>query len=108
VQEFTDFLAKQPPFNALSNQDLEKISANIDVEYFSRDTVIVSAGSEPLDHLYIVRTGAVEVLDKGNVVDQLGAGDAFGHISVLTGLNSTISSIWHIVPVPTGFPICVG
>ena len=86
MQEFTDFLAKQPPFNALSTQDLERISSKIDVEYFSRDAVIVSAGSEPLEHLYIVRTGAVEVLDKGNVVDQLGAGDAFGHISVLTGL----------------------
>jgi CBS domain-containing protein len=86
VQEFTDFLAKQPPFNSLSTTELERISSEIEVEYFARDTVIVSAGSVPLDHLYIVRTGAVEVLDKGNVVDQLGSGDAFGHISVLTGL----------------------
>ena len=86
MQEFTDFLAKQPPFNSLSTTEIERISSEIEVEYFARDTVIVSAGSVPLDHLYIVRTGAVEVLDKGNVVDQLGSGDAFGHISVLTGL----------------------
>ena len=86
MQEFTDFLAKQPPFNSLSTAELERISSEIEVEYFARDTVIVSAGSVPLDHLYIVRTGSVEVLDKSNVVDQLGSGDAFGHISVLTGL----------------------
>ena len=86
MQEFVDFLAKQPPFNALSNQDLEQISAQIDVEYFVAGTVIVSAGEEPLNHLYVVRTGSVEVLDKGNVVDELHSGDAFGHISVLTGL----------------------
>lgn len=86
MQEFTDFLAKQSPFSALSTQELERISSKIDVEYFPRHTVIVSAGSAPLDHLYIVRTGVVEVLDKGNVVDELGSGDAFGHISVLTGL----------------------
>jgi len=86
VQEFVDFLAKQPPFNALSNQDLEQISAQIDVEYFVAGTVIVEAGEDPLNHLYVVRTGSVEVLDKGNVVDELHPGDAFGHISVLTGL----------------------
>ena len=86
MQEFVDFLAKQPPFNALSTLDLEAISAEIEVEYFTHGTVVVAAGSDPLDHLYIVRTGKVEVLDKGSVVDELHSGDAFGHISVLTGL----------------------
>jgi len=86
MQEFVDFLAKQPPFNALSNSDLEEISAQIELEYFTPGTDVVSGGSEPLEHLYIVRTGKVEVLDKGSVVDELHSGDAFGHISVLTGL----------------------
>ena len=86
MQEFVDFLAKQPPFDALSNHDLEEIANQIEVEYFVAGTVIVSAGEEPLSHLYVVRTGSVEVLDKGNVVDELHSGDAFGHISVLTGL----------------------
>ncbi len=86
MQEFADFLAKQPPFNTLSNPNLESIEARVDVEYFGRDEVIVSAGSETLDHLYVVRTGSVEVLDRGNIIDLLGPGDAFGHISVLTGM----------------------
>ncbi len=86
MQEFTNFLAKQSPFSALSNEDLERISSKIEVEYFARDSVIVTAGSAPLHHLFIIRTGSVEVLDKGKVIDQLGSGDAFGHISVLTGL----------------------
>ena len=91
MQEFTDFLAKQSPFSALSTADLEAISAEIDVEYFSKGAVIVSAGSTPLDHLFIVRTGTVEVLDKGSVVDELQSGEAFGHISVLTGLSPQYS-----------------
>jgi CBS domain-containing protein len=86
LQEFTDFLAKQPPFSALSTVDLERISSEIEVEYFVSGAVIVSAGSSPLDHLYIIRAGSVEVIDKGNVVDELHSGDAFGHISLLTGL----------------------
>jgi CBS domain-containing protein len=84
VQEFTDFLAKQPPFDALATEDIERLASKIEVEYFGAGTVIVTAGSTPLDHIYIVRTGAVEVLDRGNVIDLLGPGDAFGHISVLT------------------------
>lgn len=86
MQEFTDFLAKQSPFSGLSNEDLARISAEIEVEYFARESVIVSAGGAPLDHLFVIRTGSVEVLDKGSVIDELGSGDAFGHISLLTGL----------------------
>jgi CBS domain-containing protein len=91
VQEFSDFLAKQSPFDALTADDIERLASKVEVEYFSSGTVIVSAGSEPLDHIYIVRTGAVEVLDRGNVIDLLAPGDAFGHISVLTGLSPQYS-----------------
>ena len=108
MQEFTDFLAKQSPFSALSTADLEAISAEIDVEYFAQGAIIVSAGSPPLEHLFIVRTGAVEVLDKGNVVDELHTGDAFGHISVLTGLSPQYSvraaedTLCYRLPDPRG------
>ena len=91
MQEFTDFLAKQPPFDALPTDDIERLADKVEVEYFGIGTVIVTAGSEALDHIYMVRTGSVEVLDRGNVVDLLGPGDAFGHISVLTGLPPEFS-----------------
>lgn len=91
MQEFTDFLAKQPPFDALSTSDIERLASKVEVEYFGVGTVIVTAGSEPLNHIYMVRTGSVEVLDRGNVVDLLVPGDAFGHISVLTGLPPEFS-----------------
>jgi CBS domain-containing protein len=54
--------------------------------------VIMPAGSPPLHHLYVVRTGAVEILDRGRVVDLLGPGDSFGHISLLTGLAPALSA----------------
>lgn len=91
MQEFTDFLAKQPPFDALSTEDIERLAGKVEVEYFGVGTIIVAAGSSALDHMYMVRTGSVEVLDRGNVVDLLVPGDAFGHISVLTGLPPEFS-----------------
>ena len=91
MQEFTDFLAKQPPFDALATEDIERLASKVEVEYFGFGTVIVAAGSPALDHMYMVRTGSVEVLDRGNIVDLLLPGDAFGHISVLTGLPPEFS-----------------
>lgn len=92
MQEFADFLGAQPPFDALSADDLARLARQVEVEYFAAGTVIVPAGSAPLDHIYVVRTGAVEILDRGRVVDLLGPGDAFGHISVLTGLAPALSA----------------
>jgi CBS domain-containing protein len=92
VQEFADFLGSQPPFDALSGDDLERLARQVEVEYFAAGTVIMSAGSPPLDHLYVIRTGAVEMLDRGRAVDLLGPGDTFGHISLLTGLAPPLSA----------------
>jgi CBS domain-containing protein len=91
VQEFADFLGSQAPFDALSADDLDRLARQVEVEYFAAGTVIVAAGAPPLDHVYVVRTGAVEIVDRGRTVDLLGPGDTFGHISVLTGLAPALS-----------------
>src|SRR5215468_1063204 len=92
VQEFADFLGSQPPFDALSAGDLTRLARQVEVEYFAAGTVIVPADAQPLDHLYVIRTGAVEIADRGRTVDLLGPGDTFGHISVLTGLPPALSA----------------
>lgn len=92
MQEFADFLGSQPPFDALTADDLARLARQVQVEYFATGTVIVQAGAAPLDHLYVIRTGAVEILDRSRVVDLLAPGDTFGHISVLTGLAPALSA----------------
>src|SRR5215470_10220345 len=91
MQEFADFLGSQPPFDALSAADLTRLARQVEVEYFAAGTVIVPADAQPLDHIYVIRTGAVEITDRGRTVDLLGPGDTFGHISVLTGLAPALS-----------------
>ena len=92
MQEFADFLGSQPPFDALSAHDLTRLARQVEVEYFAAGTVIVPADAQPLDHLYVIRTGTVEITDRGRTVDLLGPGDTFGHISVLTGLPPALSA----------------
>jgi CBS domain-containing protein len=91
VKEYADFLGTQAPYDALDAEDLERLVRELEVEYFAAGTAIVQADGPPLDHLWVVRTGAVEIIDRGRVVDQLGPGDTFGHISLLTGLAPALS-----------------
>lgn len=91
MKEYADFLASQAPYDALGADDLERLVHALEVEYFAAGTTIVQAEGPPLDHLWVLRNGAVEVVDRGRVVDQLGPGDTFGHVSVLSGLAPALS-----------------
>jgi len=92
MKEFVDFLGSQPPYDALDTAELERLAGRLEVEYLTAGTLIVPAGAKPLDHLYVIRTGAVEILDRGRVVDLLGPGDTFGQVSVLSGLPPELAA----------------
>jgi CBS domain-containing protein len=91
VKEFIDFLGSQPPYDRLDPEDLERLAGAVEVELFPAGTTIVTENDPRLDHIYVVRTGSVEVLDRGRTVDVLTPGDSFGHISVLSGLPPALS-----------------
>jgi CBS domain-containing protein len=86
VKEFLEFLGAQSPYDRLDDDDLNRLARAVEVEYFTVGTVIVEADATPLNCLYVVRVGAVDVIDRGRVTDVLGPGETFGHISVLSGL----------------------
>ena len=86
MKEFADFLSGQPPFDALDADDLARLVARVEVEYFATGAVVVAEDAQRLTHLWVVRTGALEVLDRGQVVDLLGPGDMFGHLWLLADL----------------------
>jgi CBS domain-containing protein len=91
LKEFVEFLGSQPPYDRLDPDDLERLARAVEVELFAAGTTIVTENGPRLEHIYVVRAGAVEVLDRGRTVDILTAGDSFGHISVLSGLPPALS-----------------
>lgn len=93
MQEHLDFLGKQSPYDRLDAEDLSTLARSVEVEFFGPGATIVHANGPQLDHLYVVRTGSVHVVDRGHVVDELVAGDTFGHISVLSGLPPPLSVV---------------
>ncbi len=106
MKEYADFLGRQPPYDALDAADLERLARHVEVEYFARGALIVAADSHVLNRLYVVRTGSVEVDDRGRVVDLLGPGDTFGHVSLLSGLPPALTvraaeeTLCYLLPDP--------
>jgi CBS domain-containing protein len=82
----TDFLRAHPPFDALESAVVERVAGAVEVETYRAGTTIFSQGAEPVEHLRVVRSGAVEIVHHGRVLDLLGEGELFGHASMLSGL----------------------
>lgn len=106
MQEYVEFLAKQSPYDRLDEADLAVLARHVEVEFFAAGTTIVKANGPELEHLYVVRTGAVQVVDGDTVLDELGPGDTFGHISVVSGLPPPLSviavldTLCYLIPDP--------
>jgi CBS domain-containing protein len=84
--EVVEFLRAHPPFDSLDVADVERVAASAEVEFHVAGTTIFSQGAEPIAHLRVIRTGAVEIVHDDRVLDLLGAGELFGHGSMLSGL----------------------
>ncbi len=89
------FLARYPPFSALPGDDLHRIAGSVQIEYFPAGATILRQAGEPARFLYVVRRGAVELLDEGRVLDLLEEGELFGHPSLLSGLSPGMEARAH-------------
>jgi CBS domain-containing protein len=89
------FLRRFPPFDDLSEPDLQRVVDATRIEFFSAGTEILREGGPPVPFLYVIRTGAVELLSEGSAIDLLGEGEAFGHPSLTSGLSPAFSVRAH-------------
>jgi CBS domain-containing protein len=84
--EVTRFLQQHPPFDALDAADVDRVAGAAEVELHRAGSTIFCQGAGPVEHLRVVRAGAVEIVFDGRVLDLLGEGELFGHASMLSGL----------------------
>ena len=89
------FIRTYPPFDELDDQRIDELVANLRVEFHPGGEVILHQGGEPARFLYMVRTGAVELLDDEQVLDLLSEGEVFGHPSLLSGMSPTLTCRAH-------------
>lgn len=83
LREIRDFLAEHAPFDTLPADVLAGIPRQCTLRYARRGTVVLEPG-EKGDGLYVVRSGAVDVVDElGGLLERVGTGSAFGMSAVL-------------------------
>jgi CBS domain-containing protein len=92
LHDIAEFLQRHPPFSGVDPEGLEELAAAVEVEYFTAKTVIFRQAEGPMDHVWVVRRGAVELADRGHVLDLLGEGEMFGHPSMLSGLPTGLEA----------------
>jgi len=86
MEDIAGFLGSRPPFDAVDADELARVAAVTEVEEFPAGKTIFSQGTAPAGYLRVVRTGSVEIIHNGQVLDLLGPGELFGHASMLSGL----------------------
>jgi CBS domain-containing protein len=75
--EIRDFLAQRPPFDALSNELLDTLPRQLEIRYLRRGNNFPPKNITQSE-LYIIRSGAVELLDNNdNLVEKLGEGGLY-------------------------------
>ena len=81
--DVASFLAGHRPFDDLDEADLARTVASVQIEHFAPGVVILEQAGAPSRFLYVVRKGAVEIVDDGRVIDLAGEGEVFGMWSLL-------------------------
>jgi CBS domain-containing protein len=89
--DIPSFLATYPPFDELEEERLGEVVRHTHIEFHPAGSMILAQSGEPSSYLYVVRTGAVEVMDGMHVTDVLGEGEVFGQFSLLSGLGPAFS-----------------
>lgn len=83
LAEITQFLAAREPWSLLSHGQIESFAKRAVGQYVRRGDVILASGQAPLA-MFVVRSGAVEIVDaSGVLIDHDEQGDCFGQSSIL-------------------------
>ena len=82
IPDILEFLQRYPPFADLDLAALELLGDVVEVEYHRAGQIIFSKGVEPVEFLRVIRSGSVEVVNDGQVLDLMDVGEMFGHASM--------------------------
>ncbi|HTP52156.1 MAG TPA: DUF294 nucleotidyltransferase-like domain-containing protein [Anaeromyxobacteraceae bacterium] len=79
------FLRETPPFDQLPQAAFDVASKALEIVFHPKGARVVSQGSKPLEHLYVIRKGAVRLEREGATLQLLEEGEIFGFTSLITG-----------------------
>ncbi len=97
LREIADFLGRNPPFDLLGKDLLDKLVSEMGVQYRPQGDVIFRQGELPNPFIYIVREGSVDLHREGaggrELVDRCDEGELFGLRSLLAEDTYALTAI---------------
>jgi CBS domain-containing protein len=85
MSDVAEFLGRYKPFSDADPAELELLAEAAEVVSAQPGASILIEDGSVSRGVYVVRTGAVELVHEDEVVDVLDVGEVFGHPSMLTG-----------------------
>jgi CBS domain-containing protein len=79
----TAYLRETAPFRALPQPLFEEAARAVEVTFHPAGTWLARAGGRPLEHLHVIRKGAVRLERDGQTLQVLEEGETFGYTSLL-------------------------
>jgi CBS domain-containing protein len=79
------FVRSTPPFDTLPQGLFQGVEKSLEVIYHPAGTRLVTVGEKPLEHLYVIRKGAVRLERGAQTLQVLEEGETFGYTSLITG-----------------------
>jgi di/tricarboxylate transporter/CRP-like cAMP-binding protein len=97
MDEFIETITRTSIFAGLSREDLARVAGKLDEVRVAAGTIIIRQ-ADPGDALYVVQTGAVEILQRDAAGDVeriaiLGPRECFGEIAIFTGTPRSASVV---------------
>lgn len=78
------FLRQYPPFDQLSPTELAQVGAQVEVVRYAQGEPILRTTDPPSNYLYVIQSGAVSLLDHGQVYQVVEEGESFGYSSLIS------------------------
>src|SRR5438477_4138141 len=92
MHDVVEFLRRHPPFGELAEADLEELARSAEVEFHPAGDRIFRQGEQPIDHLWMIRRGVVELSQDGQALDVLSEGELLGHPWMLARLPAGLEA----------------
>ena len=86
VEGVARFLKGLEPFASLEAGELSAVASSVTLRDVATGEPVLVEGGPPGTHLFVVREGTMELTRTDVLVTMVGAGEVFGHPTLLTGL----------------------
>lgn len=87
-----EYMRRIKPFSFLTEDELNLLVENLDVEAYEKGTTIVKKGKQA-KYIFLVFSGVVGLYDDDTLVDTISKGEIFGILSAITGNPFSLSAV---------------